>query len=170
MSSSPHSWTSSLPPVSPHVRLALAFSIRNEEPLAQHSGLERPAILCARQAPCSRPDSCLALCPVPPWLQPSFSISILPSPPRAWKSARKPEQSGWSLLTADTHFIPPSRLHFQEPPVPRCSGPAPSFHPNANSTRIGDGLSSSIFLCNPFQCQACQPRLPAVPAPNFVQI
>lgn len=62
---------------------------------------------------------------VPLWLGPGFSLSNLLSPPTAWKSAHKPEWSVWSLLTADTHFIPSLLMTF---PSATCSHTAPSLN------------------------------------------
>lgn len=63
--------------------------------------MEYWTILTASQAHIPGLTPGLEICLVPLGLGPSFLLSILLFPPRAWKSAHEPEHSGWSLLTAD---------------------------------------------------------------------
>lgn len=71
----------------------------------------------------------LAFCLLPLWLGPSFSLSILPSPSRAWKSAHKPKRAECLEPANCIHTfysIAPdytSKCHL----FPHCSVPEPSF-------------------------------------------
>lgn len=129
--------------------------------------MERQAVLSASQARAPGLTPGLETCLVPLGLGPSFLLSILLFPPRAWRSARKPEQSGWSLLTADRHFYSLSPdyvskchlfLHFPVPAPPSLRLVAHLPVPT---------LSAWVTACHllpcssahPCQCPVCQPRL-----------